>query len=85
MAIAADPAIAAGAREELETIRRNVALQVRLIDDLLDVAKISHGKLNLTFDDMDLHDPLRAAIQSCSDGIGARMMASMFSSLPRVG
>lgn len=64
-----DPTVPARIREELDTIRRNVALQVRLIDDLLDVARISHSKLNLTLADVDLHDPLQATIRSCQDGM----------------
>jgi signal transduction histidine kinase len=67
--VESDPVIADRAREELETIRRNVALQVRLIDDLLDVARHSHGKLRLTMMDVNLHDPLQAAISNCQDGV----------------
>ncbi len=33
----------------LETIERNVHLQTALIDDILDVSRIMHGKINLTF------------------------------------
>ncbi|MFN6540262.1 MAG: PAS domain-containing protein [Nostoc sp. EkiNYC01] len=33
----------------LETIERNTQLQIRLIDELLDVSRIIRGKLNLTF------------------------------------
>jgi signal transduction histidine kinase len=36
-----------GARKPLEIIRRNVQLQARLIDDLLDVTRIAQGKLEL--------------------------------------
>ena len=37
-----------GARNALEIIRRNVELEARLIDDLLDITRIAHGKLQLT-------------------------------------
>ena len=36
-------------RRALEVIRRNVELEARLIDDLLDVTRISKGKLQLSF------------------------------------
>src|SRR5438552_18894160 len=36
--------------EALEVIRRNVELEARLIDDLLDVTRIAKGKLQLTFE-----------------------------------
>ena len=65
----ADPVVAEHAKEELETIRRNVALQVRLIDDLVDVARIATGKLKFLVTLVDLHDPLKAAIRSCQDGL----------------
>ena len=35
-------------RRALEVIRRNVELEARLIDDLLDVTRISKGKLQLS-------------------------------------
>ena len=38
-----DPAI----RETLEMVRRNVELEARLIDDLLDVSRIAQGKIEL--------------------------------------
>lgn len=61
----ADPLVHERAKDELETIRRNVALQVTLIDDLVDVARIANGKLKLTLTNLDLHDPLAAAIRNC--------------------
>ena len=37
-----DPAM----RETLEMVRRNVELEARLIDDLLDVSRIARGRSN---------------------------------------
>src|SRR6266849_332313 len=37
-------------RQALEVIRRNVELEARLIDDLLDVTRIAKGKLQLSFE-----------------------------------
>jgi signal transduction histidine kinase len=69
--LAAEPAVAGceNAKKELETIRRNVAVQTRMIDDLLDVAKGLHGKLKLMVTRVNLHDPLKIALRSCQDGI----------------
>jgi signal transduction histidine kinase/CheY-like chemotaxis protein len=39
----------------LTTIRRNVEQEVRLIDDLLDLSRITHGKLRIAFEPVDLH------------------------------
>src|SRR5436190_16237755 len=41
--------------EDLDIIKRNVQLQARLIDDLLDLARITHGKLALHFERVDAH------------------------------
>src|SRR5713101_7879728 len=40
-------------RQALEVIRRNVELEARLIDDLLDVTRIAKGKLQLSFEVVD--------------------------------
>ena len=37
--------------EDVKTIRRNVQLQARLIDDLLDLTRIARGKLHLELED----------------------------------
>jgi PAS domain S-box-containing protein len=41
--------------EMLELIRRNVELEARLIDDLLDLTRISNGKLRLNIETVDAH------------------------------
>lgn len=46
-AIAADPTISPELREDIAVIRRNVELEARLIDDLLDLTRISNGKLQI--------------------------------------
>jgi PAS domain S-box-containing protein len=56
----------------LSMIRRNVALEARLIDDLLDVTSIERGKLTLTMHPVDVHDVLRAAIETTRGDIEAK-------------
>ena len=41
--------------EEVDTIRRNVQLEARLIDDLLDLTRITRGKIELRFERVDAH------------------------------
>ena len=53
------------ARQPLEIIRRNVELEARLIDDLLDVTRISRGKLQLSAQTVDVHRTLRLALEIC--------------------
>ena len=46
-----------------DTMERQVALLIRLIDDLLDIARITQGKLTLRETDTTLQDVLAAAIE----------------------
>ena len=50
-------------RLDLALIRRNVELEARLIDDLLDLTLITHGKLSLQAGAVDLHASLNRAIE----------------------
>ena len=50
----------------LALIRRNLDLEVRLIDDLLDVSRIVHGKLALERQIVDLHDAVRDAVDGAT-------------------
>jgi signal transduction histidine kinase len=47
----------------LETIERNAKLQTQLIDDLLDVARIMRGKLNLNMASVNLLSTIESAIE----------------------
>jgi len=67
-----DPTVPDYIREELRIIARNAELEARLIDDLLDVTRISQGKLSLTFDTEDAHELLRSAVGICSNEISAK-------------
>lgn len=52
-------------RPALEMIRRNVELEARLIDDLLDLTRISKGKVQLSLELVDAHALLRNALEIC--------------------
>lgn len=53
-------------REDLQTIRRHVEMEARLIDDLLDVTRIARGKMQLNFKTTDAHTLLQSALDICS-------------------
>ncbi len=50
------------ARRDLDVLRRNVELEALLIDDLLDLTRIAHGKLELRNDAIDVHAALTYAL-----------------------
>src|SRR5213596_2995678 len=65
-------------REALEVIRRNVELEARLIDDLLDVTRIAKGKLQLSFETTCVHEILQRAYEICQEEIGAKRLEMQF-------
>src|SRR5437879_11040247 len=60
------------AREALEVIRRNVELEARLIDDLLDVTRIAKGKLQLSFEIICVPEILQRACEICREDIARK-------------
>jgi two-component system CheB/CheR fusion protein len=52
-------------RGVMEMIRRNVTLEARLIDDLLDMTRLEHGKLELERRRVDLREVVERAVQAC--------------------
>lgn len=59
---ATDETLPAAIRNDFKTICRNVELEARLIDDLLDLSRITQGKLLLKHQPVNLHDILEEAI-----------------------
>src|SRR5438046_2482813 len=62
-------------QESLQIIRRNVELEARLIDDLLDLTRISKGKVQLNFEIVDAHTLLRNALEICQADIEQKHLA----------
>jgi PAS domain S-box-containing protein len=73
-----DPTLPKAAREHLQVIQKNAELEARLIDDLLDVTRISKGKLQLNLTVADAHEVLRTALETCSPDIeGKQLLVSV--------
>ena len=71
-------------RDMLAMISRSVETEVRLIDDLLDVSRIVHGKLELHQQTLEVHDCLRHALEICRGDFDAkRQRASLSLEAPR--
>jgi PAS domain S-box-containing protein len=60
--------------EDLQIIKRNVQLQARLIDDLLDLTRITQGKLRLDLQICDAHAIIGNAIETASSAIAAKKL-----------
>ncbi len=73
-----DPSLTEFLREQIQMIRRNVELEVKLIDDLLDLTRISRGKLELNLRPTDLHEKLSHVLTICdADLRGKRLSVTM--------
>jgi PAS domain S-box-containing protein len=49
--------------DDIRMIRRNVELEARLIDDLLDLTRIGRGKLHMALEPVDAHAAIRHALE----------------------
>src|SRR5437762_10303 len=67
-----------GTRQALEVIRRNVELEARLIDDLLDVTRIAKGKLQLTFETVSVNEIVQRAYEICREEATAKELTVEF-------
>jgi signal transduction histidine kinase/ActR/RegA family two-component response regulator len=59
-------------RRALDIIRRNVELEARLIDDLLDITRISKGKLKLALEPVSIRNVLQRALEICRNDISEK-------------
>jgi PAS domain S-box-containing protein len=70
----ADSGLSARGREIVEVARRNVELESRLIDDLLDLTRITKGKTELDRRDVELCTIIDRAVEVCTRDIEARRL-----------
>ncbi len=56
----------------LETIEENAKRQAQLVDDLLDLSRITQGKLTLTLTPVTLLEPIKAALKTVSGAAEAK-------------
>ncbi len=73
-AIESDPDLPLKFQDDLAVAKRNLDLEVKLIDDLLDLSRVTSGKLRLHPQPVRVHDLLGHAIRnSLSDTAGKRL------------
>ncbi len=56
-------------RDQLEMIKRNIQLEARLVDDLLDLSRIERGNLRLDIAVVDVHEAILRAVDVCSSEV----------------
>jgi PAS domain S-box-containing protein len=73
-ALQQDLTLSPRAQADLAMIRRNIILETRLIDDLLDLTRIAHNKLELVEVPLELHSLLQNSLDVCVAGIEAKTL-----------
>jgi signal transduction histidine kinase/CHASE3 domain sensor protein/ActR/RegA family two-component response regulator len=63
-----------GIGKALETVERNARSQTKLIEDLLDISRITTGHLKLEVQSLDLADVIHAALESLHPAADARQI-----------
>ena len=75
IALENEQALPENIQESTQIIRRNVELEARLIDDLLDLTRISRGKVQLNFEVVNAHTLLQNALEICQADIDRKHLA----------
>jgi len=71
-ALEMDPIVPAALRADMAMIRRNVELETKLIDDLLDLSRITSGKLALHVRSVDLNQTVREVCSICEPQVSEK-------------
>jgi signal transduction histidine kinase len=72
--------------KSLETIERNATLQAKLIEDLLDISRITAGKISLNQEPVELQQAIEAAIATISQSLKTKdiSLECLLDPLPRI-
>ena len=82
-----DPNLSPEIKADMDMIRRNIELETRLIDDLLDLSRITSGKLTLRLEAVDLNEAVEHVCEICRPQIlekGLRLHVEKGAALGRV-
>jgi PAS domain S-box-containing protein len=71
-AISSEKGLSHDVHDALDMIQRNIKVEARLIEDLLDLTRISRNKLELELEDLDVHMALQQALKACQAAIEAK-------------
>src|SRR5207248_7390660 len=67
-----DAALPQPVREQMKQVRDNVELEVRLIDDLVDLNRIKAGKLVIRPETVDAHALIEDVVRICAGDIAGK-------------
>ena len=67
-----DPSLPSEVHDALSMIRRNVQLEVTLIDDLLDLTRIARGKIELQLQEINLRTKLQHIVDICREDVSQK-------------
>ncbi|RPH57163.1 MAG: PAS domain S-box protein, partial [Acidobacteria bacterium] len=70
----ADDSLSPRARGVVDVIRRNVELEARLIDDLLDLTRVARGKIQMNKQTVEVSTVISGAVEVCRPDIDARRL-----------
>jgi len=73
-ALETDENVSGELRDQLAMMRRNIELEARLIDDLLDITRIAHGKLELHEELVDVHAAIDHALNISASGVHGKKL-----------
>jgi signal transduction histidine kinase/ActR/RegA family two-component response regulator len=68
----ANVALSSEVRQDFELIAKNIRLEARLIDDLLDITRITHGKMSLDVQIVQIDQVLTESIANVQDELKAK-------------
>lgn len=60
-----DSSLPTALKRDVQMMRHSLNIELRLIDDLVDLSRIGSGRLNLQMARLDVHEPVLAAKRSC--------------------
>ena len=69
-----DPDLSESVLRDLEMLQRNVELEALLIDDLLDLTRIAHGKLELHSDAVNVHTCIEHALSIATANLTTKQL-----------
>ena len=73
--MSSDESVPPEVRRELDMISRNIELEARLIDDLLDLTRVAKGKVELVHQPCDVHLAIRRAVEICRPELEAKHLS----------